>query len=110
MTENGYVLVKIYPEDPFYPMASKHSHHGYILEHRLAMAKHLGRCLLKTEQVHHKDGIRDHNELSNLELISPANHALRNSMCANCELRKEIRLLRRQMKELIQALQEKLKV
>ena len=34
------------------------------------------------------------NEDSNLELISPANHALYGTMCANCELRKEIRLLR----------------
>ena len=108
--ENGYIWVRIYPDNPYYSMSTKHRHHGFILEHRLAMAEHLGRCLLRTEQVHHKDGNRANNEISNLELVSPANHALRNGLCANCELRKEIRLLTWQIRELSQALQEKLKI
>ena len=48
---HGYVMVYLSPDDFFRPMASKA---GYVLEHRLVMAKHLGRCLLPWEVVHHK--------------------------------------------------------
>ncbi len=104
---DGYIRVWLQPDDLLYPMAD---HKGYVLEHRLVVAQRLGRCLLPQEKVHHKDGIKDHNELSNLELMSQANHNTKTIVCANCELRKEIRLLRWQMKELTSALQEKLRI
>ncbi len=43
---------------------------GQILEHRLVMEQAIGRRLLRCEVVHHKDGNRSNNDLSNLELWS----------------------------------------
>lgn len=43
---------------------------GGILEHRYVMSRHIGRQLTKQETVHHIDGDRTNNELSNLELFS----------------------------------------
>jgi HNH endonuclease len=39
-----------------------------MLEHRFVMQNHLGRPLLRTETVHHKDGNRANNAIENLEL------------------------------------------
>jgi len=63
---NGYILIKLCPDDFFCSMCQ---HDGYVLEHRLVMAKHLHRCLLPWEVVHHRNGKRDDNRLENLELL-----------------------------------------
>jgi hypothetical protein len=91
---------------PNHPNASKD---GMISEHRYVMEQKIGRYLLKTEHVHHINGIKSDNRIENLKLVSPANHHIYNSLCSSCELRKEIRLLRWEMKQLKEALQLKLK-
>lgn len=65
-TANGYIEVQLQPEDEFYPMTN---YRGRVLEHRLIMAKHLGRLLEPWEIVHHKNRVKDDNVLSNLELV-----------------------------------------
>ena len=62
----GYILVKIYPENPFFVMAN---HTGFVLEHRLIMAQHLKRPLSKKEIVHHNNDKRDDNRIENLRLF-----------------------------------------
>jgi hypothetical protein len=47
------------------PMARKD---GYIMEHRLIMATIVGRLLLRTEVVHHRDHNPLNNDPANLEL------------------------------------------
>jgi len=73
LTPEGYVEVIIEPDSFFSPLI-KHDNRGF--EHRLVMAKHLGRLLHPWEIVHHKNGIRDDNRLVNLELLTASEHAM----------------------------------
>jgi hypothetical protein len=64
----GYIKICLSPDNPFISMTPKDD--NIIMEHRLIMAKHLGRCLESYEMVHHINNIRDDNRIENLELIN----------------------------------------
>ena len=53
----GYVVIWVPKSDPMWVMRSKS---GYVTEHRLVMARHVGRPLESHEIVHHKNGINKH--------------------------------------------------
>lgn len=67
VSKQGYVHVILDRHSPFYSMSI--STRGRVLEHRLVIAESLGRPLLRSEVVHHKNSIRHDNRLENLELI-----------------------------------------
>lgn len=61
--KEGYVLLYL----PDHPNCSVKGHYS---EHRLVMEQMIGRYLVKGENVHHKNGIRNDNRPENLELWS----------------------------------------
>lgn len=71
LNTKGYVLTRVTPDSPYISMAKKNGRSkNLVLEHRLVMAEHLQRCLTPAEIIHHKNGVKSDNSLSNLELIS----------------------------------------
>lgn len=65
-------------------------------EHRVIMEKHLNRKLLRDEIVHHKDGNKGNNDISNLEVMTQSDHARKHSTksrkCSLNECNKKHRL------------------
>lgn len=66
----------IYAVVPDHPKANKF---GYVLLHRVLMENSLGRLLKPNEVVHHKDGNKHNNTLSNLEVMSSKEHNILHS-------------------------------
>ena len=67
-SKGGYIRV-------YCPEHSNARKDGYVSEHTLVMSEHLGRPLTATENVHHRNGVRDDNRIQNLELwnkVQPA--------------------------------------
>lgn len=65
---DGYIKVYV----PLHPHANKD---GYVMEHILAMEKHIGRYLEKDEVVHHINHNRSDNRIENLQLMTFKEHA-----------------------------------
>lgn len=68
MKKYKYKVVRVH-NHPFFPGKSVQ-----VYEHRLVMAEHLGRPLLRTEDVHHKDEDRTDNQINNLEIKIHGKH------------------------------------
>jgi len=104
---NGYVMIRLSRDDFFYLMTGSN---GYVFEHRLVVAKALGRCLHPWEIVHHK-GVKypkgsredkaDNRYPENLQLVSDDKHKQITIMENRINhLEKEVKLLRWQISEL----------
>lgn len=64
-THHGYSHIRIDPSDPLHEMAGRND---YAPEHRIVVARSLGRPLTRHETVHHINGDRQDNRLENLQL------------------------------------------
>jgi len=84
-----YSLVRVEESDP---MVSMRSCGKYAYEHRLVMARHIGRPLFSWELVHHKDKDRKNNAIENLVLLEDmADHA------TSVAIQKEVQKLERKI-------------
>lgn len=62
--KDGYKLLSIWEND------KKRT----VLEHTYVMEQHIGRRLARNEDVHHRDGDKLNNEISNLMLLTKKAH------------------------------------
>lgn len=82
LTKEGYRMLSILPGDPIAdPMRYSN---GHILEHRLVMARSIGRPLRDEETVHHVNGDRTDNRPENLQLRQGAHGRGASFQCAEC--------------------------
>lgn len=87
LTSSGYVMVKIDAADS---MASMANNGFYLMEHRLNMARSLGRPLTRHETVHHINGDRQDNRIENLQLRKGGHGKGVVHICGDCGSRNVI--------------------
>jgi predicted DNA-binding protein (UPF0251 family) len=80
-SSGGYLAQYVQPDDE---MAAMRSKTGYVLQHRLIMARALGRPLRDYETVHHVNGDRKDNRLENLQLRFGLHGRGARFKCASC--------------------------
>jgi predicted DNA-binding protein YlxM (UPF0122 family) len=91
-----YIYILLDKDNPFYCMAKKNK--GYIAEHRYIMANYLGRPLESWEIVHHIDGNKTNNKISNLKLFSKSTHDMVTILEEeNRKLKEEIKILKQKI-------------
>ena len=64
IASNGYVLIRVGKDHPLADVR------GYAYEHRLVASVALGRWVLPSEQVHHRNEIKTDNRPDNLEVVA----------------------------------------
>jgi hypothetical protein len=82
----------LYRYQPDHPLATKS---GYVLDHRLKMEAHLGRALLRSEVVHHRNGDPLDNRIENLEVFQTNADHLRHELKGRPAHPNQLRALRR---------------
>lgn len=81
MKAGEYWRVIVEPNDPLFCMSDNS---GYILEHRLVMARSIGRPLSNKETVHHINGNTQDNRVENLQLRQGRHGNGTVMCCLNC--------------------------
>ena len=77
---SGYRFILVSKNSEYITMSNKDH---YVREHRLIMAKHLGRLLTHSEEVHHINGDKLDNRLENLTVTDRYTHGLLHRRRAN---------------------------
>ena len=81
ITGQGYAQCMVSVDDQMAPMRSRS---GYVLEHRLVVARAMGRPLKSSETVHHINGDKQDNSLENLQLRQGQHGTGVVFVCADC--------------------------